>query len=274
MGDIVPQQTRIDRGALERIIRRAAELQAGEREIGEGLTEPELMRLGQEVGIPEGYLRRALAEERTQAVIAAERGVIARWTGPTHVTAQRVVAGEAATVLASLNHWMTEGELLRVKRRFPDQTSWEPRQDMFASIKRGFQAGGRAYRLSHARDVMAQVTQLEERRSHVQLVADMSNTRRAHVNGAIAVTSVGAVATGIGVTLGVFLPVAMAPVALGMLVGYGIGRGRRGGLETMQVALEQVLDRLEHGELNPAARPEAGNPLARIAEEIRRSFRP
>jgi len=42
----------IRRDALERIIQRAAELQAGEQDIGEGLTEPELLALGQDVGIP------------------------------------------------------------------------------------------------------------------------------------------------------------------------------------------------------------------------------
>src|SRR5438046_1275241 len=50
------------REALERIIQRAAELQAGEQDIGEGLTEPELLALGQDVGIPSRYLRQALLE--------------------------------------------------------------------------------------------------------------------------------------------------------------------------------------------------------------------
>src|SRR5213079_2542182 len=56
----------IRREALERIIQRAAELQAGEQDIGEGLTEPELLALGQDVGIPSRYLRQALLEEQTR----------------------------------------------------------------------------------------------------------------------------------------------------------------------------------------------------------------
>ena len=42
----------ITREALDRIIQRAAELQTGERDIGDGLTEAEVVKLGGEVGIP------------------------------------------------------------------------------------------------------------------------------------------------------------------------------------------------------------------------------
>src|SRR2546430_1669460 len=49
----------ISREALERIIQRAAELQAGEHDIGDGLTETELLSLGQDVGIPARHLRQA-----------------------------------------------------------------------------------------------------------------------------------------------------------------------------------------------------------------------
>ena len=72
MSNLVPEASRIDRAALERIIRRAAEIQAGERDIGEGLTEGELMTLGQDVGIPDRYLRQALLEERTEILQIAE----------------------------------------------------------------------------------------------------------------------------------------------------------------------------------------------------------
>ena len=42
---------RIDRTALERIIRRAAELQTAEREVGDTLTSEELIAVGAEVAI-------------------------------------------------------------------------------------------------------------------------------------------------------------------------------------------------------------------------------
>src|SRR3989304_4807814 len=78
----LPTGPRIDRGALERIVRRAAELQAGERDIGEGLTEQELYALGTDVGIGDRYLRQALLEERTRAVTETERGLLIWLAGP------------------------------------------------------------------------------------------------------------------------------------------------------------------------------------------------
>src|SRR2546425_10765876 len=71
----------ISREALERIIQRAAELQAAEHDIGEGLTKAELLALGQDVGIPERYLHQALLEEQTRAVVEQRRGALARAAG-------------------------------------------------------------------------------------------------------------------------------------------------------------------------------------------------
>jgi hypothetical protein len=67
MADGTP--ARIDRAALERIIQRAAELQTSTRDIGESLTQEEVLALGKEVGIPDRYLQQALLEERTRAVV-------------------------------------------------------------------------------------------------------------------------------------------------------------------------------------------------------------
>jgi hypothetical protein len=275
MHDLVPH-SRIDRAALERIIRRAAEIQAGERDIGDGLTEQELMQLGHEVGIPSGYLQRALLEERTRAVTGAEPGLGGWLAGPTRLAAQRTIPGDARNVREALNKWMTEGELLAVKRRYPEQTSWEARQDMFSSIKRGLQIGGHSYELSRAKEVVGQVVPLEEGRCHVQLLADLSNTRRSHLGGAATLAGLGVVATMIGVTLNVFLPVALIPAAVGALLGFVTARRRRTHLERVNVGLEQVIDRLEHGEIEATPRLAAPRQSAflRMADEIKKTFRP
>ena len=110
----------IRREALERIIQRAAELQAGEQDIGEGLTEPEVLALGQDVGIPSRYLRQALLEERTRPPVEGRGGLLAWLVGPGRLSAQRVVAGEPAAVDRALGAWMQQEELLQVKRRYTD----------------------------------------------------------------------------------------------------------------------------------------------------------
>ena len=60
-------QPPIDRAALERVLARAAELQARIGDAPDNMSEAELMALGNEVGIGTDVLRQALAEERTRA---------------------------------------------------------------------------------------------------------------------------------------------------------------------------------------------------------------
>ena len=253
---------------------RAAELQAGDREIGEGLTEKELLGLGQEVGIPEAYLKQALLEEQTRATVAPETGVMAWLAGPRRVSVSRTIAGAAARIEAQLDRWMTESELLTVKRRFPQRTSWEPRQGAFASIKRSLGFGGRAYLLARAREIAGGVTAVDNARTHVQLTADLGNTFSDRLSTSAGLVGTGAAGTVVAVVLGVAAPVAAIPVAIGAAIGAGVVRGRHKEVEKVQVALEQVLDRLERGDAgggDPAGGPGA---LFRIAEEIRKTLGP
>jgi hypothetical protein len=274
MSDLVPDKPRIERTAVERIIRRAAELQAGHRDIGDGLTEQELMALGQEVGIPPGFLQQALLEEGTRAVASAEQGLTEWLTGPKRIAVQRTIIEDSDRTQAALNHWMTDSELLTVKRRFPDKMSWEARQDMFSSLKREFKVGGRPYRLARSKEIVAQIAPLEEGRSHVRLLADLSNTRQSHLLGAATMLGAGGITTAIGVTLGVALPVALIPLGLGLMTGFAIARRRRGQVEEVHTALEQVLDRLEHGEISPPRESNGGqaSTFERIAGEIRKNL--
>jgi hypothetical protein len=264
----------ISREALDRILQRAAELQAGERDIGEGLTEVELVALGKDVGIPGHYLRQALLEERTRIVVTAPRGLWAWLAGPVRLGAGRVVPGDRATVGRALGQWMEEEELLQVRRRFPDSTSWEAKRGAFASIQRALGTGGKTYALAHAGEVTGQVTQLEPGFCHVQLAADVAKARNARLIGASVVGGLGLVAALIAGPLGA---IAIIPyvAAGGMgLASVVIARRYRPDNEKIQVALEQVLDRLEHGEIRtehalPGPRASA---FVRIADEIRKTF--
>ena len=266
---------RIDRDALERIIQRAAELQAGEMDTGEALTEQELLKLGAEVGIDGRFLRQALYEQNAGAT--GERGVLARWFGPARVSAARVVPGEKAPLELALSHWMTEGEALAVKRRLSDRTVWERQKGFFAEMKRGFGVGGRDYRLAKARDVTVVVTQLEQGYCHVELIADIAPQRSGHVAGGASVAGVGAL-VGLGVlAASVVVPYGLIAVALSAGTGTGIGwliaRTHRREAERTQLALEQVLDRLEHGEIRPKHRSEPQDWLfARVVGDVRRAI--
>ena len=262
----------ISREALERIVHRAAELQTGERDIGDGLTEPELLALGQDVGIPARYLKQALLEERTRLLDEPLKG----WAlaGPAQLTANRVVPGDRVTVERALSHWMEGEELLRVKRRYPDRTTWEPQVGFFVSMQRGLKAGGKGYALARPVEISGQVTPLESGFCHVRLAADIRNMRAARIGGAAALFSVGAVGTAAAIALGVLLPVAAAPAVVFALGTLPILATHRGENERVQVALEQVLDRLERGEIRPehALPGPRASAFVRIADEIRKQF--
>lgn len=262
----------ISREALDRIIQRAAELQTGERDIGEGLSENELLALGKDVGIPTRYLKQALLEERTRTLTPPSAWSLA---GPAELAAQRVVPGDRGGVERALSLWMEDQELLRVKRRYPDRTTWEPQVGFMAAMQRGFSGGGRKYALTGAAEVVGQVTPLEPGFCHVRLSADVRNIRRGRVGGAIGLVGAGVAATVVASTVGILAPFAVAPAAaFGVAATAVLFAGRRQQLERIEIGLEQVLDRLERGEIRPEHSlpgPRA-SAFVRIAEEIRKQF--
>lgn len=276
MSDSVPAGRRLERAALERVVLRAAQLQAGSRELEDGLTEDDVLKLGEDVGIPAPYLRQALMEERMRAAQPVESGVAGWLAGPRYVAAERVVPLTNERVMQLLEHWMADGELLTVRRRHGDQTTWEPRRGTIASLKRSFRVGGRNYQLSQAREVAAQASAVDTDRAYVRLAADVGNTRGRRIGQAAAIATMGAGATGLLLALGIAPLMAVLALPAASLGALAIARRHKREAAQVQVGLEQVLDRLEHGEIQiPSRTPKSGPPaLEWIAGEIRRTLRP
>jgi hypothetical protein len=262
----------IDRAALERVLARAAELQARSADAPEGVSEGQLLEIGQEVGLSESHLRQALAEERTRVAlpVGEERGLLARVAGPRVIHATRTVRGRAPDVLAALDAWMQREECLVVKRRFGDRLLWEPRRDILGSIRRGLNVGGRGYHLARADDVGATVVPVDEGQVLVRLDASLAGSRAARVAGGGALVGAGAVAatTAALVLLPAFLPLAAIPVVGALGGAAGILRQHSRVALRVQLALEQVLDRLEHQEIR---RP--GQGLADVLGAVARTMK-
>lgn len=266
---------RIDRDALERIIQRAAELQTGNRDIGDALTPDEVIALGRDVGIPEGYLRQAMLEEQTRSGSAPPSGLIDRWTGSPECAAGRVIAGTVDDLESSLLHWMAEEETLALQRHTPGRLTWEPLTDFQAHMRRAFRSGRRPFMLIKADIVTATLSPLEPGYVHVALTATARKQRSAWVGGSTAIATTGVAAAGVMVALGAFLPVALAPILLMTPLGFGVGRQYRRVPERLQLGLERILDQLERGTIRPRHEiPKRSPGVLGIIEEVRKALNP
>ena len=240
----------LERAALERVLARAAELQAGDADTGEiTLTEAQILEVGNEVGIPAKHLRQALAEERSRVAVPVERGRIAALFGSATVSASRTVRGAPAALLQKLDDAMQREESLREKRRFPDRMAWEPRGGMATEFRRIMNVGGHGYRLARAEEVSATVIAIDAERSIVRLDASLANVRTQRIAGGAGMAVAGGVAGGILFALGVMAAVAALPAAAALVGGYFVARSHAPQVAGAQLALEQLLDRLERGDL-------------------------
>ena len=257
-----PTGRSLDRGALERVLARASELQAGTGDAGESMTEEQLVELGKEVGLSPEHVRQAIAEEQTRVAVHEPEGRVSGIFGPTTAWAQRVVVGSQADVMSRLDRYMQSEESLTVRRRFADRLTWEPARDLLGSIKRGFGVGGRAYALTKADEVGATVVPVDATRVVVRLDATFVGSRQKSMTGGGVLAGTGLVGAGGVIAIAATIPGASLPIALAVgavwaaIGGAGfaaVTKSYRSSIGRAQLALEQALDRLEHGD--PPKRP-------------------
>jgi hypothetical protein len=251
------RQVPLDRATIERVLARAAQLQATEPgDDGEtNLSESQLIEIGKEVGISPTTLTQALAEERSRVAVPEDQSLLSSITGPAVATASRVVRGQPEEVLSMLDTWMQRDECLQVQRRFPDRITWEPRTGWLGALQRGFNVSGRGYYLCRASQVAATIIPLEAGRVLVRLDADLSDSRstRLKTGGALVTGGLlGAGALGGGAILAHVAIIAAGgfaavPILIGFAAAYQVGKSHRVLVTRAQLALEQTLDRLEFG---------------------------
>jgi len=275
MADLVPG--RIDRAALERIMQRAAELQAAEADVGEGLTADEVLSLGKEVGIPGRYLQQAMLEHATAVVASPEAGLAGRVVGPAEVTAQRVVLGDPEDAARALITWFDSNELLVVLRQQAGRVTFEPLGGMQAALRRGGAALGSSkpkFMLSRASLVSATFNKLETGYCHVTLTANLQKERAGYLGGAFAGGSMGVATAIVLATLSPFWVVTIPPLLVGGALGWFVLKRYRPVAERAMLGLERALDYLERGGVKPGHQipPRSGGLLESLAGEIRKAI--
>lgn len=280
---------RIDRATFERVLQRAAELQAVSRDIGEGLTEDEVIALGHEVGIPEVQLRQALLEERTRVAPHVNEGWLDHALAPADFQADRVVQGNEADVARALTTLLDREEHFTVQRAIPGRITFEPLDALAAgmrALKRVFNtSAGRRY-LDKAQLVTAVITPLEPGFCHVALSASVRKSRTGYVAGGAVVGGIGVVMSAglvmlVGSTGGQLL--ALLPGMAGALGGLATARAYLPIAERTGLGLARLLDQLERqhnasgGRLpaEPKSRViarEVGSVVREITTEVRKAL--
>jgi hypothetical protein len=242
----------LDRRAVERVLARAAELQAtrgGGGESAELISETQLVEIAYEAGLDTGYVRQALAEERTHIPDATQAGWVVRAFGPSRIAAGRTVKGSAADLLTALDTCMQKQEAMRLQRRFPERMTWEPRSDFWGAVRRDFGIGG-SYDLSKADSIGATAVDLGEGSALVAIEADVADKRKNAVAGGM-VTAVAGFAAAAALSPFLVPAALMLPAVAGVVIGWNVARSNRKRATKVQLALEQTLDKLEYGEIRP-----------------------
>lgn len=271
-----PPARRLDRAQLERVLLRAAELQATERELADGLTPDEVVALAREVGIPEGHVRRALVESRHAPVAAPPAGLLDQVMGRAQLIASRIVPGDPAGVEQALLAWMAEHEVLAVQRRVPGRIVWEPQGGLQAALKRSgvtIRSGGRTFMLTRASEVSAEITGVEAGWSQVTLRADAGPRRAGFGVGAGVMTTTGAVASGILMALNAPLLIAAIPAAVLAGASLVVLRAFRPMSSRLEVGLDRVLDFLEHNRNDGKLPPPREGLLGVLADELKKALK-
>lgn len=249
---------RLSSSELEAVIRRAVEIQSATGAPDEGISEGEVLRIGQELGLDAVTVRRAIVDVRGRA--PDETGALARVMGPGVVRAARTVRRPPAQVGLLLEEYLLACEYMVVQRRFPDRTRYVRATGVGATFGRAAQKFGSKHKMMELQQLDVAVSVIDEGTALVELSVDMAGVRAGMAGAGVGVgggAGVGAAIFAIATTI----PDPLALVGLPILAGaVAAMRGIFGAVRgSTQDKLEAFLDRLEHGELKVPGRGGGGD---------------
>ena len=278
----------ITRQDLQLVIRRAVELYTSETDARERLSEAEVLRIADELGLPGRHVRQALYELPARPDPDAIQGWVDRWYGPPHVQGTRVVPGPPDQVLDRLEDYLVTREFLQVLRRQAGKAAFSPADDAISNVARAVRRPQRQWQIARSRRVLVDVRPMPELESHVRLELDLGEHRRRAVTGGI----VGGALVGIPLAAGAFFPVGhlvfdiagdAAAYAAGLAAGAGafgasvaggvaVARSRfRARVDNARLEIASLLDRLEGGrKLDPPPAPWLRSLRSKIADTLRK----
>lgn len=131
---------KLTRREVDFVLRRAAEIdtqtEPADRASPESLSVTELVRLGEEAGLPREAVEQALAEMHRGAPIDPEEGgALTKALGASRVVVSRVVGAPIETVRRAVDRFLRE-QLMTVRRHHGDRVEWERAQGLWPGLVR------------------------------------------------------------------------------------------------------------------------------------------
>jgi hypothetical protein len=229
----------LDEEAVQRVVRRAVELDAISESADLGVTPEALVEAATELGIASEAITASLAIERLGP--EPDPAHLDRLVGPRSVVVERTVSYSAAEAFERLDEWFTAGHHLR--REFGDGTAgeWRKRRDLVAGLQRRTRMLGGGAALGSVRLIAVRVSEIDPDRSIVRLSADRTVVRRATA-GTAGITGAGTVTAAVLVTT----PAAVVAIP-GLAAAGAISVLGKHGSTKLERELARLLDQIESG---------------------------
>lgn len=283
--DLSAETHAISRGELQLVIRRAAELYTAETDADERLSETEVLRIAEDLGLPSRHVRQALYELPRGR--EAESGWLDRWYGPPTIVGTRVTPGRPDQVVSRLEDYLVTREFLQVLRRQGAKAAFGPADDAISNMARAVRRPQRQWQIARSRRVLVEARPMPEAESHVRIELDIDPQRRKALTSGL----LGGALVGLPLAAGAFFPVGhlmftvagdAAAYAAAVTAGAGVfgasvasgvalARARfRTRVDNARLEIAGLLDRLEvGGKLDPPPAPWLRGLRSRISDTLR-----
>lgn len=136
---------KLSRAQIESVLRKAAEIEAARNDSradgagndeDEGLEPDDVVRLGEEAGLPRGSLLRALGELRRESLgTDHDEGALARSLGAGRLVITRDVPGSPEPVRRAVERFLRD-QLMTIRRHHGDRIEWERAQGLWPGLAR------------------------------------------------------------------------------------------------------------------------------------------
>jgi hypothetical protein len=170
---------------MDTVVRRALQLEAeSSRGSGDVVSQAELVRIGQELGLDPAHMRRAMAEVRNEP---DEGPGLLRAMGVRFPRGQRVVERPADATAGEIEQYLAEVEQMVPERRLADRTVYLQDRSIGGILRRAAASLTRPGRRLGVERLDVTVTPLDEERALVDVAADLRGVRLGLTIAAVAI---------------------------------------------------------------------------------------